>query len=138
MKRLAVYCYYSHSGTVSDNSLAFLRDLKTVCEKVVVIANGSLKSDAFECVADKVFVRENTGYDAGAYKFFFEEKDFKELLDKTDEIILCNSSFYGPFISFKAIFEEMSWSNCDFWGLSSSEKNLVKHIQSRFVFLKIL
>ena len=136
MKRLAVYCYYSHSGTVSDNSLAFLRDLKTVCEKVVVIANGSLKSDAFECVADKVFVRENTGYDAGAYKFFFEEKDFKELLDKTDEIILCNSSFYGPFISFKAIFEEMSWSNCDFWGLSSSEKNLVKHIQSYFLVFR--
>ena len=86
--------------------------------------------------ADAIVVRENVGYDIGAYKCVILSPYYNRIVKESDELILCNSSFYGPFISMDQILKKMECSDSDFWGISSSEKNMVQHIQSYFLVLR--
>ena len=55
------------------------------------------------------------------------------------ELVLCNSSFYGPFYSLNSVFDAMD-ENVDFWGITAWRgEPWPDHIQSYFyVFRKKL
>ena len=136
MKRLGIYCIYEPSGEIGESIIKTLIDLKNVVEYIVVVINGIIhnKNILYKYV-NEVVVRENLGFDIGAYKRVILDIKYKNRLKNFDELVLCNNSFYGPFISFKSIFDKMEKSKADFWGISSSERNLVQHIQSYFLVL---
>ncbi|MCR5623324.1 MAG: glycosyltransferase [Treponema sp.] len=136
MNYISVYCYYSPTGDVSRDALLLLKELKTVSNYIIVVANGLLNSNSFDSLADEVFVRENYSFDFGAYRFAFENSNLNNILNEADGLILCNSSFFGPFVPLKDLFDKMSSSPCDFWGISSFEKGFSKHIQSYFLVYK--
>ena len=122
---------------IGESIIKTLIDLKNVVEYIVVVINGIIhnKNILYKYV-NEVVVRENLGFDIGAYKRVILDIKYKNRLKKFDELVLCNNSFYGPFISFKSIFDKMEKSKADFWGISSSERNLVQHIQSYFLVLR--
>lgn len=138
MNRIAIYCYYDKAGEIRKSSVAQIKDLLTVVDKLVIVINGSVKTtDPFYKFTDFVIERSNDSYDAGAYWEVITSGEYHDIWEKFDECIFCNNSFYGPFIPFEEIFQSMEKRSCDFWGLSSAEKNLVHHIQSYFcVFRK--
>lgn len=53
-------------------------------------------------------VRENAGYDAGAYKFAIFKYLKIEEIRQYEELILCNDTFIGPFVPLKDIFDTMA------------------------------
>ena len=73
---------------------------------------------ALEGVAERVWERENTGLDVWAYKESMAEFGADRLADY-DEVILLNSTFFGPLDGFDALFAEMeAREDLDFWGIT--------------------
>ena len=72
MKRLALYSFYNKSGLAGSFVYYYLKKLAEISD-VAVIANGSLKPESktkLESQGYRVFCRENTGFDFGAWKEF--------------------------------------------------------------------
>ncbi len=137
MKRLAIFSYYDPAGAIRQSSLELVKELNCAAAKLIIVVNGHLENKApFSEITDAIVFRQNTGYDVGAYHEIIMSPGFLEEVKAYDELIFCNSSFFGPFIPLKEIFEKMESSECDFWGISSSEKNLVHHIQSYFLVFR--
>ncbi len=137
MNRVGIFCLYTRTGDIDKTVKHTLIELKNVIEYLVIVVNGFVnnKEDIY-LYADDVLFRENSGFDIGAFKCAILSPKYKNRIKESEELVLCNSSFYGPFIPFKDIFESMESSEADFWGLSSSEKNLVEHIQSYFIVFR--
>lgn len=101
----------------------------------MVVFNGLCKNSAKEQVLKlnaECLIRPNKGYDFFAYKLGLEHIGFEQLKE-FDQLILCNSSCYGPLIPFNDIFFEMNKSKCDFWGITQwVGPSWPTHIQSYF------
>ena len=118
MRRLALYSFYSKYGSAGSFVYYYIRELLKSAD-VVFLANGILSADArtrLEEMGCQVRVRDNKGFDFGAWKDFLLSED-ASFYSRYDEIILCNSSCYGPVFPFSVIFDEMESRSCDFWGL---------------------
>ena len=119
MYRTAIFCFYDKMGVIGEDDLFLLKELNECASYVVVVVNGELKNrDNLQYLADKIIYRKNTSYDAGAYKEALLKQECREVIEKSDELILCNNSFWGPFVHFSCIFKEMEKSKADFWGLN--------------------
>lgn len=133
MRRIGIFCLFSPSGEIDPLMVHTIKSMQEIVEYFIIVVNGSLNSiDKLRNYADEVVIRKNIGFDIGAYKDIILSPRYNSKIKGSDELVLCNSSFYGPFISFQEIFEKMEKSDSDFWGISSSEKNLSQHIQSYF------
>lgn len=136
-RRISVFCIYCKNGDALEADMYLLNELNNVSDYVVVVVNGTINNLSILIDnSNKVIIRENTGFDAAAYKYAFEDIDFNNAYNSCDELILCNNSFFGPFEPLSVIIEKMEKEDCDFWGITSSEKNLVKHIQSYFFLFR--
>ncbi len=69
------------------------------------------------------------------------------LLDEAEELILANDSCYAPIYPFEQMFDKMSETNSDFWGITQNQFGIMKvnnkyksanisHLQSYFLVLK--
>lgn len=138
MERLIIFCFYNPSGRLTRDVEYLLSSLRQCAKYVVIVVNGKMdKREKLENYSEYIIFRENKGYDAGAYKCALEDQYVHKLLNGCDELILCNDTFYGPFVSFREIFEEMANQKADFWGLNLSDNGLITFIQSYFLVFKI-
>jgi rhamnosyltransferase len=78
-----------------------------------------------------VLLVENIGLDFGMWKRALEVVPYEGF----DELILANSSVFGPFGSLQPIFDQMSALPCDFWGINDNIE-LGWHIQSYFLVFR--
>lgn len=144
-KRLGVFVFYDPLGQVDDYVDYLLYSVSKYTKKIYIISNCKLKyegKDRMSKYSDCIYERENIGFDASAYKFFFTSVISNDELKEYDELLLFNDSFYGPFFSLDNIFQKMSNEDVDVWGLTSNA-NVVyngepfpKHIQSFFLVIK--
>lgn len=152
-KRYGVYVFFDPDGIADEYNFYFLRELKKVLSHLLVICNGDLNEDGrkrFEEIADELIIRENKGYDITAYNIGLSKCNYNA--DGVyDEIIICNSTMFGPFYPFAEMFDTMAAKDIDFWGISNFHEvpfdpfgtieygYIPKHIQSFFmVFRKSL
>ncbi len=137
-KRICIFSFYNHYGYVEKYVLYLLRELSNVCENIIFVVNGTITDKSKEKVeelTDNVVIRPNYGFDAGAYKQILTG-ELSDCLTKYDELILCNDTFWGPFIPFKSIFEEMEQKKCDFWGFCDCTNNYCDYILSFFLVFR--
>lgn len=135
-KRLGIFSFYDSDGILEDATLATLVDLRTCLTYLVVVINGSLQAcyrEQVSHIADQIVVRPNQGFDAGAYKDVLFHHLTREFLAQYDEFVLCNDTFYGPFVPFRQIFSEMELRKCDFWGLQYTNSSFVDFLPSYFL-----
>lgn len=136
-KRVAVYIFYDEDGIVDEYVKFFINELKTVADAIIVLVNGDLNQEGkryFEENAAFLFQRENTGYEMYALESLFLEKMDRDYWHSFDEMIICNDSFYGPFIPLREIFKKMESSESDYWGLARGTQTFfVEFIASFFV-----
>ena len=154
MKRLGIYAFYDQDGIVDEYVYYYLNALSKICSKIIFVVNGSLHLNV-ECeqrlleMNVDLLIRENTGFDAFAYKFALDK--YKNDLSAYDEIVLSNNSFFGPIYPLEDMFNEMEGrtnsdgNKLDFWGISihpqvpgrihaTQEFNYInEHIQTFFV-----
>jgi lipopolysaccharide biosynthesis protein len=78
-----------------------------------------------------VHLKENVGLDFGMWRHALERVD----LGAWDELVLANSSVFGPLTPLARAFERMAPSDCDFWGMTNNHE-LAPHIQSYFLVFR--
>lgn len=140
MKRVAILAVYDCEGIVHDYLEYYIESLSEVVSYLIIVVIGYIKDDSLKKLkkySSEIYIKENKGYDAAAYKLVFENYLDIERLNQYDELILTNDTCFGPFIPFRDIFEEMDKKSIDFWGLKYIENNYLNHLQSNFlVFCK--
>ena len=120
-QRAAVYCFYDRFGIADDYVIAYLKGLKKVCKRIVVVVNGLLTEEseiAIRTVTDEIIIRKNEGFDAWAYKTGLEYIGWDKLAEY-EEVVICNSTVFGPVYPFKEMFDRMSEKeDLDYWGIT--------------------
>ncbi len=135
--RVGIFCFYDRHGQAGRDVCVLLEELKKNVDLLVVVVNGQIDNkDALESCADDIVIRDNRGYDAGAYKRVLFDQKYADMIKSSKELVLCNSSFYGPLIPLADIFDAMEESAADFWGISGFEGDLIEHIQSYFLVFR--
>ena len=144
MKRLGIFVFYNKKGVVDDYAKFLLEEVRNNVSKFIIICNGELNDHNKSILArysSEVIVRENVGFDAGAWRYAIVEKLGKSELMKYDELLLLNDTFFGPFYPLSKVFEEMDKrDDSDFWGItehgSLPEVNVTAHIQTYFIVVR--
>lgn len=130
---LCVFAHYDRDGIVDDYVVYYLSKLHGIgCEIVFVTTAGELAKEEIDKIrpyCSKVLERENFGHDFGSWKAGLESV---ANLKAYDRVIIANDSVYGPIQSLEAVFEKMSGSGADFWGITDSPR-YAHHLQSYFV-----
>ena len=150
VRRAGIFVFFDRDGIVDRYVKYLLNDLRKNLDYLVIICNGKITVDGREelqLLCDEFYARENIGLDAGAFKDGFLKIFGWEKLNKFDEIVLVNDTFYGPVFPFFEIFREMNQRDVDFWGLTEHYESFgssglgengvyPSHIQTYFVAIR--
>ena len=120
-KRIAIYHFFDKDGQVDRYVLHFLKELSKVTQRIVFVSNGPLQEGDEEKVkklVDDILIRDNSGFDAWGMKAGIEYIGRRVLLEY-DELLLLNSTFFGPVRDIENVFNGMASRIVDFWGLAS-------------------
>lgn len=150
MKRLVLYVHHDPKGDVRDYILYCLKGLKEVVDDILFIVNGQITPKArhdVEALGVQILVRENEGFDWGAWKAGLEYYGYDKIAEY-DELLLTNNTYYGPIYPFSEMWTEMDKRDCDFWGIAKHPKTdmlwiendpksvMLEHIQSYWLVFK--
>ncbi len=134
MKRLAIFAHYDAEDEVKSYVTFLLSKLRAECEKISFVSTARLPAGELAKVAPhcaEMRLEENVGLDFGMWRHALERIDVAEW----DEIVLLNSSFFGPLRPLGPIFERMGRVDCDFWGMTDSDE-YAPHVQSYFLVFR--
>ena len=135
-KRLAIFCLYAPDGIVRFRVTYILRELMTVSDEIIIVSNGDISDEGkakLREYTNTLIIRDNIGFDGGAYADVILNHIGKENLNQYSKLILCNDTFWGPFVPFSEIFAEMEKREADWWGLNKVESKFLAHMQSYFL-----
>ena len=150
MRRAVFYLFYDPQGQVDDYVLHTLGHLRPHAEQIFVVSNTPLDAADTAPARDRrrpVWERENVGFDVWAYKEAMEQFGAERLADY-DEVILLNSTFFGPRRQLRRpSFAEMdARDDIDFWGITEHgpmrpapvrrHRPLARHIQSHWIAVR--
>jgi rhamnosyltransferase len=142
MNRLAVFTIYDKNGIIDDYVIHYIKELKTVSQRVTVCVNGLLSDEGREklqTVTDDIFVRKNSGLDAGMVKDTLLNHIGFETVTSFDELIIANDTCFGPFIPMTEIVAKAEESGADFYGMGIHEEKglgIAKYIFSWFYIIR--
>ncbi|MCH1642337.1 rhamnan synthesis F family protein [Paenibacillus timonensis] len=149
-KRAGIFFFFDNEGIVDRYILHLLNDIKKSIGTLLIVCNGKLMNESrklLEKVATEVLVRENKGFDVWAYKEGLEYIGW-DSLELYEELVLFNSTIFGPLTSFDTMFADMSKRDIDFWGITKFHKvdydpfgtikygYIPEHIQSHFIVVR--
>lgn len=139
-KRLCIFSIYDAEGIVDEYIFYFLEELRKVATEIIIVSNGAIQEKSakqkLQQFAEKVVIRDNVGFDGGAYKDIILNHIGKLNLEIYDELILCNDTCYGPFVCMTEVFNRMESKDSDFWGLHIWDEGYTYWMNSCFVVLK--
>lgn len=139
MKRIGIFCFYDRERIVDGYVEFLLQELCSCLSYLVIVINGEINDKGkliLEKYADELYIRENEGLDGGAYKDAVINVLGWRKIQEYDELILCNDTFYGPFVPFESIFNVMENKQADFWGLNYYCNRITNHLQSYFLVFR--
>ncbi|VAW45912.1 Alpha-L-Rha alpha-1,2-L-rhamnosyltransferase/alpha-L-Rha alpha-1,3-L-rhamnosyltransferase [hydrothermal vent metagenome] len=134
LKIACIFAHYDNQNEVDEYVIFYLKSLKEIVQTLVFVSTSSISdSDVLqiEAIGVTVIIRENIGYDFYSYKVGLEALSWNEY----SHIIICNDSVYGPIYPLENVFKQMQATECDFWGITSSE-SIGFHLQSYFLVFK--
>lgn len=150
VKRAGVYLFFDKQGHADDYIIEMIKDLKKSIDMLLVVCNGYVEAESLlklQGAADEVICRANTGFDLGAYRDGILYLGYREL-QKYDETVFINYTFFGPIGSFSRVFNAMENLDVSFWGLTKHHRVdpdpfgeisygfLPEHIQSHFIAVR--
>lgn len=134
MRRLAIYAHYDSQREVKRFTLHFLQCLAELCERVDFVSTSPLPErelDKVRPLCARAFTKENTGFDFGMWQRALGDVD----LAAWDELVITNSSVFGPLFPLEEMFERMAATRCDFWSATDNH-DIDWHLQSYFVVFR--
>lgn len=118
MNRLSLYVFTEEKGILRESDKYCLKGLREVSD-VTVIVNGRISEAGAGFLKKEgygIFRRKNSVSDFDAWKDYLGDHS-AEISERYDELILCDSSCFGPVFPLKSIFDRMGGVRCDFWGM---------------------
>lgn len=138
INRLVLFSAFSEDGRIHDYVVYYLRELRKVCDAIIFISDNSVLEGETDKIKDLVIYAKferHQEYDFGSYKRGYAYAHEIGLLERTDSLVLCNDSCYGPVFPLSRMFETMGKRSLDFWGVTAhSQFNY--HLQSYFLVLR--
>ena len=137
-KRIAVFASYDPEGKINDAVISYLQALQSVVDGIVFVTDNFILPTEIDKIKNLVVYAQcsrHNEYDFGSYKRGVKWLEKTGLINKIEELVLCNDSCYAPIYPFKPMFEEMDRRQCDFWGICANDE-FQYHIQSYFWVLK--
>jgi len=134
MKRLVCYAHFDGKGQVRPFVLHALQVMKPLCAELIFISNSPLADQDRLLLAkscSNLIINNNTGYDFYMWKLGLESVD----LSLYDEVVLMNSSVFGPLFDMVEAFQQMEQLPCDFWGITECFQ-MQPHLQTYFLVFK--
>lgn len=119
LKRIAVYVIYDKDGILDEYRIYFLKKLRPFVNHIVVTISGNLLDDEvvkLHDLADEIYCRENKGLLAKSWYDSINYIGWSKI-DKYDELLLLNDSFFGPIYPLNDFFDSMEKSDSDLYGV---------------------
>lgn len=148
VNRLGIAFFYDEHSVVDDYIFYLLESLSPFNSRTIFVSNCKLDRqtvEKLEASGCEVLLRENKGFDVGAYKAAIEYVGYENLAIY-DEILLYNHTFYGPIFPFEEMFSAMNERSCDFWGITAHKEMipnpftktgvLPRHLNSHFIVVR--
>lgn len=133
-RRIALYVIYDRDGVLDGFRRYYIQELRKVTDTIVAVVSGELTDESLrelDQLVDEVYCRENTGLLAGAWVDGIRHVGW-EKLDRYDELLMLNDSFFGPFYPIEELFDAMEASDADFYGVMKNfEEENYKEIAGR-------
>lgn len=128
--KVCVFVFFDAEGIVRGHTLRYLDALVDEGFSIVFVSNarvhpGSLAHLVSRCA--RILVRDNRGYDFGAYRDGVLSLDLNSQSIST--LLLANDSVYGPMSSLSDIFDRIDFAEADVWGVTDSWQ-VGYHLQS--------
>lgn len=136
VNRLVLYAHYDEQRQIKPYVAHMLNHLQEICRNVVFVSTSQLSDSELQKIhniCQKIYLKDNAGYDFGMWKLAL--KELGSSLPLYDEIILINSSVYGPIYPLTELFNYMEKVDCDFWGITESYE-IDRHLQSYFLVFR--
>ncbi len=138
-KRLLLYAHYDRDGRVDEHILHQLTAFAPHCREIRFVSNSPITAadgQRLNAIVTAYRDRPNHGYDFAAWQTALEECD--ERLKDFDEVILMNSSCYGPLFPLEELWQKMASVTCDFWGITRhpGTRGIPPHLQSYFLVIR--
>lgn len=117
--RLGICVFYDSDGIVDDYVSYFLDKLAPFLSQLCIVVNGRLSNEGrkkLQRYSHNIILRENIGFDAYAYKCALESYGY-EKLQEFNEVLVFNTTCFGPIYPFNELFEKIQNKTCDFWGV---------------------
>ncbi|MBM4377578.1 MAG: hypothetical protein FJ095_21085 [Deltaproteobacteria bacterium] len=134
MRRLAIFAHYDAQNEVKRYVLHYLEALRTVCDDIIFVSTSPLPESEvgkLTSTCGTVHLKDNVGLDFGMWRHALERID----LGAWDELVLANSSVFGPVTPLAVTFAQMAPVTCDFWGMTNNH-DIAPHIQSYFLVFR--
>lgn len=131
MKRLLCYAHFGEDRQVKPFVKHALQAVSTLCTDMVFVSNSPITDadrNELSALCSHIKVNDNVGYDFYMWKLGMEAVD----LSGYDEVVLMNSSVFGPLFKMEDAFQRMDRLDCDFWGITECFQ-MQPHIQSYFL-----
>jgi rhamnosyltransferase len=122
-----------------------LTHIKYIYNRIVFISNSAISEKQkykIAALCDTIIIRENKGFDFGAWK----DALIKEKWDKLatyDNLTIMNDTCFGPICDLATVYAQMENQTTDFWGLTNClelknggagiDSYVPEHIQSYFM-----
>lgn len=145
MKRIVIFAFYDADGIVDSYIGRLLSGMRPYADWLIVVCNGGINSGRgyIEEYADEVIMRENRGYDAGAYKDVITSLIKTRRMSEYDQMILFNDTIYGFFYPLSEMFKVTdAEKKVDLWGMTEHSGigkhkgiELSWHLQGYFVII---
>lgn len=134
MNRLLCYAHFDTNGQVQPFVIHALQAMKAHCSAITFVSNSPVSAADRENllhVCSRILINDNTGYDFYMWKLALQDADIVQY----DEVLLMNSSVYGPVSDISSVFSAMDNVPCDFWGITECFQ-MQPHIQSYFLIFR--
>jgi len=134
LQRVALFAHYDGQGEVKPYIVELLRRLQPHCAEILFVSTAGLSEAELAKVqpfCSRSIAQPNLGYDFCMWQAALRELDLAAI----DELLLTNSSVFGPLVPLGPAFERMTASNADFWGMTDNFA-MAWHLQSYFLVLK--
>jgi lipopolysaccharide biosynthesis protein len=131
IKRCCIFAHYDKQGELDPYVILYLKALLPFVSRLIFVSTCQLSIENLEklgAIGVEASTRNNIGYDFFSWKEALSTVDLSEY----DELLQVNDSCYAPLFDISSMFEKMSASTSDFWGISQSFHKR-RHLQSYFV-----
>ena len=149
-KKCLIYVIFEAEENLQRYKVLFLEKLAALVDETLIVVNGGLKPEDLSVLEQygQVLVRDNTGYDAAAFREGILTIG-KEKLQTSSQLLLVNDTNIGPMRDLNEVFQTMADRNLDFWGISFGEVQedatnfnqygyIPEHLQSYFLVIEPL